>query len=104
MDNYQLHHSLQHVLEGQNIIKEKLTFLDSQISLLNNKIDNLTHIIVDVNDDVNLLKGEAKLIAAWQDAKKRNNMNQPETWCELTKALHQYFADQLNHSDNAVIN
>lgn len=86
---------IEQIQQTQLIILRKLTALETKIDSLN---DRFTLIV----DDVFYLKNEAKLIAAWQNAKKRNNMKESETWYELTKCMNEYFADQLSHQNNMI--
>jgi len=54
----ELNQTLRHIFEGQEIIREKITLIENKLILLNNKIDNLTHVMVDLNDDINYLKDQ----------------------------------------------
>lgn len=97
------------ILQTQKEILGKMNKLEEKIGIIENKLDridikftNIANEVMTVQNDVNILKNEAKLIAAWQDAKKRNNMSGPETWYELTKSLHQYFAEQVNQHNQSI--
>jgi len=48
----QLNQTLRHIFESQEITREKITAIENKLILLNNKIDNLTHVMVEFNDDL----------------------------------------------------
>jgi chromosome segregation ATPase len=54
----ELNQTLRHILESQEITREKITLIENKLILLNNKIDNLTNVMVDLNDDIHYLKDQ----------------------------------------------
>jgi hypothetical protein len=81
-----LHKELVDLSRGQKRILEQVSALDEKVRL--------------IVDDIDYLHNEAKIIATWHNAKGKNSLNSTQAWYDLTKNLHEYFAEELKYQND----